>query len=75
MKHFIAFAIACVFSSVTCAIPDQPGTLDTTFNFSGKALWPVGSDADNARAVLVQPDGKIVIVGYCGNGGRRVMCA
>ena len=75
MKHLITFVVAFVFSSVSCAIPDQPGTLDTTFNFSGKALWPVGSDADNARVVLVQPDGKIVIVGHCGNGGRRVMCA
>ena len=64
-----------MFSSFTCAIPDQPGTLDATFNVSGKALWQVGSGADSVTAMVARPDGKIVIVGHCGNGGTRVMCA
>jgi uncharacterized delta-60 repeat protein len=39
------------------------GTLDTTFNASGKLILPVGAGADTAAAVLVQADGKIVLVG------------
>lgn len=74
MKQLICFAFACVFSSVACAIPDQPGTLDTSFNVFGKVLLPVGSANDNANAMLVQPDGKIVIVGNCRNGTSFVMC-
>ena len=38
------------------------GTLDTTFNGTGKVTTAVGDD-DSAQGVAVQPDGKIVVAG------------
>jgi uncharacterized delta-60 repeat protein len=39
------------------------GTLDTSFNGTGKVTTPTGSGDDAAGAVAVQNDGKIVIAG------------
>lgn len=39
------------------------GSLDTGFNGSGKAIVPVGTGHDAAQSVVMQPDGKIVVVG------------
>ena len=44
------------------------GALDTTFNSSGYRITPVGSGADQAYAVAMQSDGKIVVGGYSYNG-------
>lgn len=49
-------------------LPD--GSLDATFTgpagtAAGKFLVPVGTANDTGRAVILQPDGKIVAVGYC----------
>ena len=49
-------------------MPD--GTLDGSFTgpsgvAAGKFLVPVGSSTDTGRALLLQPDGKVVAVGYC----------
>jgi uncharacterized delta-60 repeat protein len=38
------------------------GQLDPTFNATGKVLLPSGG-TDNARDVVIQPDGKVVVVG------------
>jgi len=40
---------------------DADGTLDAGFNGSGIAITPVGTLDDEASAVLVQPDDKIVV--------------
>jgi uncharacterized delta-60 repeat protein len=40
------------------------GTLDTSFGSAGKVITAVAEGDDDARAILIQPDGKIVIVGY-----------
>ena len=40
------------------------GTLDTTFDSDGKLLIDFGSFDQSAYRVLLQPDGKIVTVGY-----------
>ncbi|HSE96999.1 MAG TPA: S-layer homology domain-containing protein [Blastocatellia bacterium] len=40
------------------------GTPDTSFNGTGKVVTSVGSDDDEARAVAIQPDGKIIVAGY-----------
>lgn len=44
----------------------RDGTLDTSFGNGGKVITAIapGRGADEARAVLVQPDGKIVVGGY-----------
>lgn len=41
-----------------------PGDLDTTFNGDGKVTTDIGGLEDHARAIAIQPDGKIVAVGY-----------
>lgn len=43
---------------------ETAGALDTAFDGDGKATTVFGSRDDKARAVVVQPDGKIVVAGY-----------
>ncbi len=46
------------------------GSLDATFGASGKVVTPVGSGWDQAEAVAVQADGKIVLAGYSYDGNQ-----
>ncbi|MBV9957594.1 MAG: hypothetical protein JO360_04200 [Acidobacteria bacterium] len=39
------------------------GSLDTTFNGTGKLIFGTASDMEEAHSVLIQPDGKILIGG------------
>ena len=41
-----------------------PGDLDTTFGSGGKVVTPVTEGGDEPTRVRIQPDGKIVTVGY-----------
>ena len=41
------------------------GQLDTTFNSTGKVITNIASGFDYANAMLLQPDGKIVLLGGC----------
>lgn len=50
------------------------GVLDTSFNSSGKVITAIGLNDDFARAVALQPDGKIVAVGHCFIGGKYEFC-
>lgn len=55
------------------------GALDPSFDGpggggNGKFLDPIGGGNDEALAVLVQPDGKIVAAGYCHNGANFDFC-
>jgi len=47
---------------------NSDGTLDTSFNSSGKVLQPIGSSFDWGRSLAIQPDGKILFGGECING-------
>ncbi|MBE7495933.1 MAG: cadherin-like beta sandwich domain-containing protein [Verrucomicrobiaceae bacterium] len=48
------------------------GTLDTTFDGDGKLTTPVGAGGnDDGRAVVIQPDGKIVVAGSSYNGSNH----
>jgi len=54
------------------------GTLDASFvgpggSGNGKFLLPIWSGDDTVRATVLQPDGKIVIVGQCGNSGETMV--
>ncbi|CBE67527.1 MAG: hypothetical protein F9K13_06055 [Candidatus Methylomirabilis oxygeniifera] len=40
------------------------GTLDPTFGTGGKVTTDLGSPYDSARALVLQPDGKLVVAGY-----------
>lgn len=46
------------------------GTLDATFNSTGIVQTAIGPSDDVARAVAIQPDGKLVVVGRSGNGSN-----
>jgi uncharacterized delta-60 repeat protein len=48
------------------------GTLDTTFNTTGIATTAIGTSDDEATAVAIQADGKIVAAGYSYNGSQYV---
>ena len=46
----------------------QSGSLDNTFNGTGKAVTAVGLNNDEANSVAILPDGKIVASGVAYNG-------
>jgi uncharacterized delta-60 repeat protein len=46
------------------------GSLDTSFNGSGKLVLPVGSGGDYGQSVTLQSDGKILVSGYSYNGSN-----
>jgi len=50
------------------------GTLDTTWNVTGKVITPIGSGDDYATAMNLQPDGKVLLAGRCYNGSNYDFC-
>src|SRR3989441_110338 len=44
------------------------GSLDSSFGTGGKVTTPIGSIDDEAIALVLQPDGKLVAAGYAYNG-------
>ncbi len=44
------------------------GTLDTTFGAGGKVVTPIGASNDQANALALQADGKMVVAGYSASG-------
>lgn len=44
------------------------GSLDTTFNGTGKVITSLGTSSEGARSVTLQSDGKIVVAGSSFNG-------
>jgi uncharacterized delta-60 repeat protein len=49
-------------------------TLDNSFGNSGKVIQPIGSSYDSGISLAIQPDGKILLGGYCYNGSDRDFC-
>jgi uncharacterized delta-60 repeat protein len=58
----VAFAISVVMM-LGVVVFAAGGDLDTTFNGSGKVTTAIGSNNDGASAIVLQPDGKIVVAG------------
>ena len=52
--------------SVTCVVPAS-GSLDTTFGTGGKVITQIGSGNDEAHAIAMQADGKIIAAGSWDN--------
>ena len=44
------------------------GSLDTTFDGDGITITPIGTGDEQALAVIIQPDGKIIAAGQTSNG-------
>ncbi len=57
------------------ATPGQPGTLDLTWAGTGKQLTPVAGNLDEAYAMAIQADGKIVQAGECASATVVNFCA
>jgi uncharacterized delta-60 repeat protein len=53
---------------------DSNGTLDTSFGTSGKVIQPIGSSHDHGYSLAIQPDGKILLGGYCDGGSGWDFC-
>jgi uncharacterized delta-60 repeat protein len=51
------------------------GTLDPSFGVNGVVNQVVGAGNADPRAVLIQPDGKIVVGGTCFDGNINTLCA
>lgn len=53
--------------AATVTVRGPAGALDTSFGAAGKATAAVGPTDDYAQAMVLQPDGKIIVAGW-GNG-------
>jgi uncharacterized delta-60 repeat protein len=53
---------------------NSDGTPDTSFGSSGKVIQPIGSSDDFGYSLAIQPDGKILLGGYCLNGSNYDFC-
>lgn len=49
---------------------NSDGTLDTSFGVGGKRTTSFGTGQDTAYALTLQPDGKLIAVGYSHNGSN-----
>lgn len=47
------------------------GALDTSFSGDGKVSLPIGTGDDEAAAIAIQSDGKIVVAGYAADGSQH----
>jgi uncharacterized delta-60 repeat protein len=57
-----ALVIVVVLVVSSCGRPPLVGTLDRSFGTNGIVTVDFGSDSDSGRSVLIQPDGKIVML-------------
>ncbi len=69
------FCSAGSFSAFCAVRYNDNGTLDTSFNGSGKVSTPIGVDSALTRAAALQADGKLVLVGDCATTQIFTMCA
>ncbi len=59
-----------------CAARYLPnGALDTSFGSGGKVITAFSNRDDVVNAVVLQPDGKLLLAGYCNNGTTEDVCA
>ena len=52
---------------ISCNLIASPGSLDTSFNHNGSATSFVSATINQAQAVAVQTNGKIITAGYAGD--------
>lgn len=50
----------------------EGGSLDTSFNTTGKLMVDFANGSDQHRAIAIQPDGKILAAGFSNNGTNNV---
>ncbi len=59
---------------LSCAIFAQDGTLDMTFGINGLVRMDITNSNDVLKAIRIQPDGKILVVGYTSDGITDNIC-
>jgi uncharacterized delta-60 repeat protein len=67
-KHVAVCALALAAFQINVAA--APGSLDTTFNTTGKVTTTIGTGDERGNAVAVQADGKILVAGGSKNGSQ-----
>lgn len=67
-KIIAAGVAAGAFTDFALARYNADGSLDTTFDTDGKVTTDFNITTDQAQAVAIQPDGKIIVAGYTGSG-------
>jgi uncharacterized delta-60 repeat protein len=70
-RRMMCIALLSLLSSFVFIVYASPGTLDMTFNGTGKVSTPIGNGDDFASGVAVQEDGKIVVAGSTFNGSNN----
>ncbi len=65
----VALAIIAALLAATGVLAAAAGALDTTFDYDGKVVTDIGGSDDPIRAMVIQPDGKIVVAGYTNKWG------
>lgn len=68
LQCFVIFTISVCYPVFICA-----ASLDTGFGSQGVAVTDFGTGDDQAAGLVVQPDGKTVVVGYNFNGAVKNM--
>lgn len=76
----ILYFLSIGTTSMVWAVSGQPGTLDASWASAspigpGKVITQVGGGADVAKASALQPDGKVLIAGYCTGLSNNDFCA
>ena len=66
--HRLIFLAVIIFAIVVDMALAGPGELDTTFAGTGKMRFGIKNGDDVARGTVMQPDGKMIVVGSTQNG-------
>jgi uncharacterized delta-60 repeat protein len=62
--------LALLLAMPPAAVQANPGDLDPTFGTGGMVTTPIGSSEDLVKALVLQPDGKLVAAGPTYNLGK-----
>jgi uncharacterized delta-60 repeat protein len=65
-------AAGTTYADVRVARYDADGSLDVSFGTGGVVTTPIGTGAADAKALVLQPDGKVVVGGESSNGSQTV---
>src|SRR5215204_4669249 len=69
VKRRVFAAVLVAFASMAAPAAAAPGDLDPSFSNDGRVSTLTSPDTFVARAVAIQPDGRIVVAGYsCDTG-------
>src|SRR5262245_33064938 len=70
-RKAVRLLVLAAFALAVLAVPSAqatPGALDPSFGTGGKVTTAISSSDDQAYALALQPDGKLVAAGYSDNG-------